>query len=79
LVSLFFLTFLTLFNAAIKEKSSENALTLVRLYIMVHPETRALDKGICLAQQMCHIMILFQNGSSIKDEINQNVTFFVMF
>ncbi len=46
---------------------------------MVHPETRALDKGICLAQQMCHIMILFQNGSSIKDEINQNVTFFVMF
>jgi hypothetical protein len=45
-------------------------------YITVHPETHAADNGIFVAQQMCHIMILFQNGSSIKNEINKNLLSF---
>ncbi len=38
-------------------------------YVTVDPETRATENGICLAQQMCHIMILVHNGSSTKDQI----------
>ncbi len=37
-------------------------------YIMVVPETIASKNGNCLTQQMCHTMILFHNGYTIKKD-----------
>jgi len=40
-------------------------------YYLVDFETHAPENGIFLTQQMCHIMILFDNGCTIKDGSNQ--------
>jgi hypothetical protein len=44
------------------------------------PETHVSENGISLTQQMYHIMSLFYNGSTIKDDNNHNVSnVFVVF
>jgi hypothetical protein len=51
----------------------------VRKGATVDPETRSLENGICLTQQIGHMMILYHNGSTISNESNQNVLLFVTF
>ncbi len=36
-------------------------------YITMQPETRASEPVICLTPQMCHIIILFHNVSTLKN------------
>jgi hypothetical protein len=36
---------------------------------MVDPETIASENGNSLTQQMCHTMIFFHNGSTIKIKV----------
>jgi hypothetical protein len=41
---------------------------VVLLHNAENTETRLSENGICLTQQMCHKIILFRHGSTIKDE-----------
>jgi hypothetical protein len=45
---------------------------------MVKLETRAVEHGIDLTQQICHVIFLSHNGFMINDERNLNLMFFVM-
>ncbi len=48
-------------------------LLLVQKCLLGYLKCVRQKNGVCLTQQMCHIMILFQNVSTLKNESNQNV------
>jgi hypothetical protein len=44
-------------------------------YVMGDFATAASQNGVCIKQQICHIMVLFLNFSNTKDKSNKNVMF----
>ena len=48
-------------------------------YIRVDFTLAASQNGVCIKQEMCHIIISLQNCSIIKKKVIQNVMFNVMF
>jgi hypothetical protein len=53
------------------------------LWVLLHKggsiASAASQNGVCIAQQMCHIMIFFHDSSMIKDEGNEKSNVFCHF
>ncbi len=47
-------------------------------YITVDFAMAASQNGVCISQQMCHMMTLFHVGSMVKDKSKKYEMFFVI-